>query len=52
MAFETILKKHDVQVDIAAFVATYVPINSKYWKLYQDDEVTQEQLRYGRLKMF
>lgn len=50
MAFETILVKHGIQVDIASFVATYVPINSKYWKLYQDDEVTQEQLRYGRLK--
>lgn len=50
MAFETILVKHGIQVDIASFVATYVPINSKYWKLYQEDEVTQEQLRYGRLK--
>ena len=50
MTFETILKKHGIPVDIAHFVALYVPINSKYWKLYQDDQVTQEQLRYGRLK--
>lgn len=50
LAFETILTKHGIEVDIASFVATYVPINSRYWKLYQDDEVTQEQLRYGRLK--
>jgi len=50
LAFETILKKHGIQVDIAEFVAKYVPVNSKYWKLYQDDQVTQEQLRYGRLK--
>jgi len=50
MAFDTILKKHDIKVNIEEFVALYVPINAKYWKLYQDDEVTQEQLRYGRLK--
>lgn len=50
LAFETILVKHNIEVDIAAFIALYVPINTKYWKLYQDNEVTQEQLRYGRLK--
>lgn len=50
LAFETILKKHGIQVDVAEFVAKYVPVNSRYWKLYQDDQVTQEQLRYGRLK--
>ena len=50
LAFETILTKHGIPVDIAHFVSLYVPINSKYWKLYQDDQVTQEQLRYGRLK--
>lgn len=50
LAFEAILKKHNINVDIEEFVTLYVPINAKYWKLYQDDEVTQEQLRYGRLK--
>jgi len=50
MAFDTILKKHNINVNIEEFVALYVPINTKYWKLYQDDEVTQEELRYGRLK--
>lgn len=50
ITFDTILKKHDINVNIEEFVAHYVPINTKYWKLYQDDEVTQEELRYGRLK--
>lgn len=50
LAFETILKKHNIKVDIEQFVALYVPINTKYWKLYQDEEVTQEELRYGRLR--
>lgn len=50
LAFETILGKHNINVDVPNFVSLYVPINTKYWKLYQNDEVSQEQLRYGRLK--
>lgn len=50
LAFEAILKKHDINVNIEEFVALYVPINAKYWKLYQDNQVTQQELRYGRLK--
>ena len=50
ITFDTILKKHNINVNIEEFVALYVPINTKYWKLYQDDEVSQEELRYGRLK--
>lgn len=50
LAFDTILKKHKVNVDIQEFISLYVPVNIKYWKLYQDDKVTQEELRYGRLK--
>lgn len=50
LAFDAILKKHTINVDITEFIALYVPINIKYWKLYQDDAVNQEQLRYGRLR--
>lgn len=50
LAFEAILEKHNINVNVEEFVSLYVPINTKYWKLYQDDEVTQEELRYGRLK--
>lgn len=50
LAFDTILKKHKVNVDIQEFISLYVPVNIKYWKLYQDDKVTQQELRYGRLK--
>ena len=50
LAFETVLEKHKIRVNVQDFVTRYVPINTKYWKLYQNDEVTQEQLRYGRLK--
>ena len=50
LAFETILKKHKIEVDIAAFVAHYVPINAQYWELYRYDKITQYELRIGRLR--
>jgi YjjG family noncanonical pyrimidine nucleotidase len=50
MAFETVLSKHNIAVDLQQFLLHYVPINYKYWELYRKEEVNQLQLRYGRLK--
>jgi len=50
LAFEQILTENKVGVDVAEFVSIHVPINAQYWKLYRDGLVTQQQLRYGRLK--
>jgi len=50
LAIETIFKKHDINVDLNLFLTHYVPINIKYWELYRVDEITQYELRLGRLK--
>jgi YjjG family noncanonical pyrimidine nucleotidase len=50
LAFEAVFKKHSVDVPFPEFTAIYVPVNAKYWKLYRDDKITQQELRYGRLK--
>lgn len=50
LAFEKILKKNDIEIDLDKFLKVYVPLNFKYWELYRKDQVTQQQLRYGRLK--
>ena len=50
LAFETILPKYKIAINPADFLEIYVPANVKYWKLYRDGEITQQQLRYGRLK--
>jgi putative hydrolase of the HAD superfamily len=50
LAFETIFKKHQIQVDLKEFLTHYIPINLRYWELYRSEQVTQYQLRYGRLK--
>ncbi|MDI1257299.1 MAG: YjjG family noncanonical pyrimidine nucleotidase [Flavobacterium sp.] len=50
LAFETIFKKHNIDLDLHAFLNHYNPINFQYWQLYQHDKITTAELRYGRLK--
>ncbi len=50
LAFETILAKHDVAVDYVKFNEIYSVVNANYWKLYRDGNISQQELRYGRLR--
>jgi len=50
LAFETVFKMQDLEVNMNAFLSFYVPINREYWERYRKDKVTQKELRYGRLK--
>ncbi|MDP3311828.1 YjjG family noncanonical pyrimidine nucleotidase [Lutibacter sp.] len=50
MAFETIFDKHKVKVSLEKFLNYYRTINQDYWKLYRDELISKEELRYGRLK--
>lgn len=50
LAFNSIFLKNKINVELDAFLETYTPINSGYWKLYRENKVTKADLRYGRLK--
>jgi YjjG family noncanonical pyrimidine nucleotidase len=50
LAFETIFEKNKMPINIDFFIEKYVPINQACWKLYQNDRITHEVLRYNRLK--
>ncbi|GGD31969.1 YjjG family noncanonical pyrimidine nucleotidase [Flavobacterium orientale] len=50
LAFEVIFDKHKLDLDLSLFLNFYVPTNLKYWKLYRDEKISQEDLRYFRLK--
>jgi putative hydrolase of the HAD superfamily len=50
LAFETVLKMQDISINRTDFLSYYVPINFKYWEKYRKDEITQKELRLGRLK--
>lgn len=50
LTFETILSKKEVEVDLHDFLDVYRPINLSYWKLYREEKISKEDLRYQRLR--
>ncbi len=50
LAFEKIFEKHQLDLNLEEFLLYYIPTNLKYWKLYRDEKISQEDLRYHRLK--
>ena len=50
LAFETIFKNYQIEIDLDKFLVHYIPINLKYWEMYRTEQITQTQLIYGRLK--
>ena len=49
-AFETIFKERDFKISLDDFLKIYIPRNQHYWKLYQVNQISHEELRYFRLK--
>ena len=47
--FKKILTENQINIDIDVFLKTYVPINTNYWKLYRENNISKDKLRYGRL---
>ena len=47
--FKKILNDNKINIDIDEFLTTYIPINSDYWKLYRENNISKDKLRYGRL---
>ncbi|HLO73831.1 MAG TPA: YjjG family noncanonical pyrimidine nucleotidase [Flavobacterium sp.] len=49
-AFETIFKEQGFEISLPDFLNIYIPRNQHYWKLYQVNKISHEDLRYYRLK--
>lgn len=50
LTFKRILTENKINVQLDDFLEIYVPINFAYWKLYREEKVTKQELRYQRLK--
>ena len=48
-AFERVFLTHKLEVEIEEFLKHYEPINHRYWKLFRENSISQEELRRGRL---
>ncbi|OIV43271.1 YjjG family noncanonical pyrimidine nucleotidase [Flavobacterium johnsoniae] len=51
MAFDRIFKNNFGEIRIEDFIEKYIPINQECWRLYQNDQITHQELRYNRLKL-
>ena len=49
LTFDKIFKIHNLTIDLNEFLSHYEPINLNYWKLYRDEKIDKEYLRYHRL---
>ena len=50
LTFERILKGNKIDLDLSDFLKVYVPANFAFWKLYREEKITKEELRYQRLR--
>lgn len=50
LTFEKILQKNQIPVNHVEFVKQYSPINYRYWDLFRDDKISQNEMRFGRLR--
>lgn len=50
LAYERIFEERKLPLDLAKFLEVYIPTNLKYWKLYREEKISQDDLRYHRLK--
>ncbi len=50
LTFEKIFKIHGIQFNHEEFIRHYAPINLQYWKLYREERIEKNNLRYRRLK--
>ena len=50
LTFEKLFSKHKVETDLTDFLKIYKPLNIEYWRLYREEKISKENLRYERLK--
>ncbi|WP_027064843.1 YjjG family noncanonical pyrimidine nucleotidase [Maribacter sp. Hel_I_7] len=48
--FQKIFKEQNVALELEDFLEVYMPANLKFWRLFREEKITKEELRYQRLK--
>lgn len=49
LTFEKIFEMNKIDLDLKEFLEVYVPRNLYYWKLYREDKIDKQSLRFRRL---
>ena len=51
LTFEKIFMLLKIKISLRDFLRIYSPINHKFWKLYRENKISRNQLRFDRLKL-
>ena len=50
LTFQKLFKEFEISLDYNTFLEAYIDINLKYWRMYREEKISKEDLRYQRLK--
>lgn len=50
LTFQKIFKLNGLEINLSDFLKVYEPLNLEYWRLYRNNLIDKESLRYKRLK--
>lgn len=50
LAYQKVFSENKIALNLKTFLEVYKPINFEYWKLFREEKVTKNELKYGRLK--
>ena len=49
LTFKLLFNKYELDIDLNSYLKVYIPINIEYWRLYRNEAISKEYLRYNRL---
>lgn len=49
LTFDRVFKENNLEVDLELFLYHYIPLNNAYWKLFREEKIGKEELRFARL---
>ena len=49
LTFQKLFERHDIPLSLKVFLEVYEPINLNYWKLYREEKIEKEVLRFSML---
>jgi putative hydrolase of the HAD superfamily len=50
LAYQQIFQEHEVTLNLDKFIEIYQPLNLQFWRMFRENEISKEDLRYQRLK--
>ena len=50
LTYKQIFEEHDIELDLNKFINIYEPLNLEFWRLFRENKITKEALRFQRLK--